>query len=89
MQTSEWEQLKTTSKNADEVDLAIPKSPEDLVDQLGLKIALLGLFVALMLAATWVLSTPSFQKCIALENATQRNACYSELRKELLKPPVK
>ena len=89
MQTSEWEQLETTSKNGDEVDLATPKSPEDLVDQLGLKIAFLVLLVALVLAAIWVLSTPSFQKCIALENATQRDACYSELRNELLKPPAK
>jgi hypothetical protein len=89
MQTSEWEQFETTSKNGDEVDFATPRSPEDLVDQLGIKIALWVLFAALVLAAIWVLSTPSFQKCIALENATQRDACYSELRNELLKPPAK
>jgi hypothetical protein len=89
MQISEWEQLETASKEGDEFDIATPKSPEDLVDQLGLKIALLVLFVALILVAMWVFSTPSFQKCIALENVTQRDACYSELRNELLKPPAK
>jgi hypothetical protein len=89
MQTSELERFATTSESGDEVDFATPQSPEDLVDQLGIKIALLVLFAALVLAAIWVLSTPSFQKCIALENATQRDACYSELRNELLKPPAK
>jgi hypothetical protein len=36
-----------------------------------------------------VIRTASFQKCSALENVTQRNTCYDELRNELLKPPAK
>ena len=50
---------------------------------------LLVLRVALFLAANWVKVTASFQKCSALEHVTQRNACYDELRNELLKPPAK
>jgi hypothetical protein len=34
-------------------------------------------------------SHPSFEKCLALENATERYACYDNLRAELLKPPAK
>ena len=45
--------------------------------------------LVLFLAANWMIRTPSFQKCSALENATQRNTCYDELRNELLKPPAK
>jgi hypothetical protein len=33
----------------------------------------------LFIAALW-LSGPSFQKCSALENATERHACYDALR---------
>jgi hypothetical protein len=33
--------------------------------------------------------SPSFQKCSALETLARRNACYGELRNELLKPPAK
>jgi len=47
------------------------------------------LCVALFLAANWVISTANFQKCSALENVTQRNTCYDELRNELLKLPAK
>jgi hypothetical protein len=41
------------------------------------------------IAAIWFVRSPSFEKCSALENATDRNACFDRLRKELLKPPAK
>jgi hypothetical protein len=88
METSEWDYLDTALKDDDETDFAC-KTPADFVDQLGFKVAVSVLCVALFLAALWVLSGPSFQKCSAIEDAAQRNACYSELRNELLKPPTK
>jgi hypothetical protein len=89
MQTSEWDHFDTTSKHDDEDDIPQPKTPEDVVDQLGVKISLLALCIALFLAAMWVMSSLSFQKCSALETLAQRDACYGELRNELLKPPAK
>jgi hypothetical protein len=85
---SERDYLDSTSMDADEPE-AEPKSPEDLVDRLGFKFALSVLVVGLLLAAIWVISSPSFQKCSALETLGQRDACYGELRNELLKPPAK
>jgi hypothetical protein len=84
MQTPDWDHLETTSKEDEQ-----PKVPEDDVDRLGVRISLLVLCVALFLATNWPIRTASFQKCSALENVTQRNTCYDELRKELLKPPAK
>jgi hypothetical protein len=84
MQASDWDHLETTSEQDEQ-----PKGPEDDVDRLGVRISLLVLCVALFLAANWVIRTAGFQKCSALENVTQRNTCYDELRKELLKPPAK
>jgi hypothetical protein len=84
MPTSDWDDLETTSKEDEQ-----PKASEDDVDRLGVRISLLVLCVALFLAADWVIRTASFQKCSALENVTQRNTCYDELRNELLKPPAK
>jgi hypothetical protein len=87
METSEWDYLDTALKDDDETDVAWPKTPADFVDQLGFKVAVSVLCVALFLAALWVLLSPSFQKCSAIEDVAQRNACYSELRNdELLKP---
>ena len=83
MPTSDWDHLETSSKEDEQ-----PKSPEEDVDRLGVRISLLVLCVALFLAANWVMRTASFQKCSALENVTQRNTCYDELRNELLKPPA-
>jgi len=89
MQTlSNWDHFDTASKDDDEV-IGQPKSPEDVVDQFGVRTALLVLCVAFFLAAMWVLSGPSFPKCSALGNVNERNACYSELRDELLKHPAK
>ena len=84
MQTSDWGHLETTSKEDEQ-----PKSPDEDVDRLGVRISLLVLCVALFLAANWVIGTASFQKCSALGNVTQRNTCYDDLRNELLKPPAK
>jgi hypothetical protein len=89
MQTSEWDHLQTTSKDEGDGDLLQPETQEDGVDRLGVKISLLVLCVGLLLAVIWVISSPSFQKCSALEDGTQRNACYGDLRNELLKPPAK
>jgi hypothetical protein len=59
-----------------------------VADQFGSGSALLVLF-AVFIAAIWFVSSPSFEKCSAVENVTDRNACYDGLRKELLKPPAK
>jgi hypothetical protein len=45
--------------------------------------------VGFLIAAVWLVRSPSFEKCVALENATERSACYDNLRAELLKPPAK
>jgi hypothetical protein len=71
----------TPFKDDDEDDVALPKSPEDLVDQFGIRTALLLLCIALFIAGMWVISQPSFEKC--------SDACYDKLRDELLKPPTK
>jgi hypothetical protein len=72
-----------------EDDDAWSKSPEELMDRFGVRTALLVLCIALFIAAIWVTSRPSFEKCSGLENVTERNTCYDDLRKELLKPPAK
>ena len=70
-------------------DVLRPKSQEELADQFGIRSALLVLGIAFFIAAIWFVSSPSFEKCSAVENATDRNACYDGLRTELLKPPAK
>jgi hypothetical protein len=47
------------------------------------------LCIALFIAAIWLVNGPSFEKCSALENATERNACYEGLRNDLSRPPAK
>jgi hypothetical protein len=75
------------SRNADEdADL---KSPEDAADRFGIRTALLVTCVGFLIAALWVMSSPSFQKCSSLENPKERIACYEGLRSALLKPPAK
>lgn len=78
-----------TISNDDEHDLAEPKSPEEIIDRFGMRASLLILCVGLFIAAVWMISRPSFEKCLALENATERHACYDYVRVELLKPPAK
>jgi hypothetical protein len=66
-----------------------PKSPEDAADRFGVRAALLVLCVGFAIAAMWLVTGPSFEKCSALENLAQRNACYDALRNDLFKPPAK
>ena len=87
MSGSRWEFDTTTDDDAH--DVIQPKSSQDLADQFGVRSALLLLCIALFIAAIWFVSSPSFEKCSAVGNVADRNACYEELRKELLKPPAK
>ncbi|HET7166249.1 MAG TPA: hypothetical protein VFI94_14030 [Pseudolabrys sp.] len=87
MTRTEWD-FDTTIDN-DARDALWPKSPEDLADQFGIRFALIVLCMASFIATIWFVSSPSFEKCSAVENVTGRNACYEELRKELMKPPAK
>jgi hypothetical protein len=70
-------------------DVLRPKSPEELADQFGTRTALLVLCIAFFIAAIWFVTSPSFEKCSAVANLTDRHACYDVLRQELLKPPAK
>ena len=87
MPGSQWD-FDTTTDN-DARDVLRPKSPKELADQFGIRSALLVLCITSFVAAIWFVSRPSFEKCSAVENVTDRNACYDGLRKELLKPPAK
>jgi hypothetical protein len=87
MQGSKWD-LDTTTDN-DAGDVPWQKSPEQSADQFGIRIALLVLCMAFFIAAIWFVSSPSFEKCSAVDNVMERNACYEAVRKELLKPPAK
>ena len=73
----------------DEHDVTLPKSAEERVDQFGIRTTLFVLVVAFFIGAIWLIATPSFQKCSALENVTERNACFDTVRNDLLKPPAK
>jgi hypothetical protein len=79
MPGSKWDFDTTT--DSDVRDVLRPKSPEELADQFGSKTALLVLCIALFIAAIWFVSSPSFEKCSAVENITDRNACYDGLRR--------
>ena len=73
----------------DRPEVAWPETPEERVDRFGIRTAFLVLIRALFVAAVWFANKPSFGKCSALENATERNACYERLRNDLSKPPAK
>jgi len=51
--------------------------------------AVFVLCVAFFIAAIWLISRPSFEKCSAPENVAERNACFDALRQDLLKSPAK
>ena len=70
-------------------DLLRPKSSEGFADRFGTMATLLLSGIAFFIAAIWFVSTPSFEKCSAVQNVADRNACYDGLREELLKPPAK
>jgi len=80
--------LETISDD-DEYDLPEPETPEDPADRFGIRASLLVLCVGLLIAALWAANRASFEKCVALENAAERYACYDRVRAELLKPPAK
>jgi hypothetical protein len=84
---SEYDFENTVQEN--ENDDAQPEPPEGPIDRFGIRTALFVLCVALFIAAIWLVSRPSFEKCSALENVTERNACFETLRNDLLKPPAK
>jgi hypothetical protein len=88
MQVEEWN-LETKAQGGDEYDLTKSENPEDLTDRFGINLSLLVLCIALFIAGLGMISSPSFEKCSALSDVTQRNACYSELRNEFMKPPAK
>jgi hypothetical protein len=83
------ERYLETMSNDDKCDLAEPKSPEELIDRFGIRASLLILCAGFLIAAVWMISRPSFEKCLALENEPERQVCYENLRAELLKPPAK
>ena len=87
MTRTEWD-FETTI-DEDPRDVLRRQSPEDLADQFGMRTSLLLFCIALLIAALWFVSSPSFEKCSAIENVTDRNACYDGLREELLRPPAK
>jgi hypothetical protein len=88
MQVSDWHSA-AQSKDGDDNDVYRPRSSEDRIEKLGLGLALLILCVGLLLAGTWLFTGQSFEKCSAVENPIERNACYEQLRLGLLKPPAK
>jgi hypothetical protein len=85
MPGSKWDFDATTDNDA---QLLRSKSQEELADQFGFGSALIVLCIALLIGAIWFVSSPSFEKCSAVENITDRSACYEGLRKEM-KPPAK
>jgi hypothetical protein len=84
---SEYDFENAAQDNED--DATWPEPPEEPIDRFGIRTALLVLCVALFIAAIWLVSRPSFDKCSALENVTERNVCFETLRNDLLKPPAK
>jgi hypothetical protein len=88
MQNTDWH-FDIVPKDDSENDALRPKSHEDLTDEFGIRTAFVVLCVALFIAAAWFMTAPSFEKCSALQNVSERNACYDELRHDLFKPPAK
>jgi hypothetical protein len=84
---SEYDLKNVVQEKGD--DDAWPEPLEEFVDRFGIRTALVALCVALFIAAIWLVSRPSFEKCSTLENATERNACFETLRNDLLKHPAK
>ena len=87
MQSSKWD--FDTALPDDEDVVPRLESRDDFADRLGIRIALVALLVASILTAVWFVSGPSFERCSAVANTTERNACYDDLRKDLLRAPAK
>jgi hypothetical protein len=89
MQRSEWDFDNSIEDGKDKDNFAWPGSPEERVDQFGVRTALVLLCAAFFIAAMWLVTRPSFEKCSALDNETERAACFDTLRHDLFKPPAK
>jgi hypothetical protein len=87
MRPTEWDFGEAAKQPND--DVAWPDSPEERIDRFGIRTALFVLCLAFFIAAMWLVSRPSFDKCSAMENVADRNACFDMLRNDLLKPPAK
>jgi len=66
-----------------------PETPEDVIDRVGIRLAIFVLCISCFITALWVLSTPSFEKCTVLTSASERHACYEALRDVLARPPAR
>jgi hypothetical protein len=88
---SDLDRLAAESREDDkrEDDNTDLRTPEDAADGFGIRTALLVTGVGFLIAAVWLISSPSFQKCSGLDNLKDRVACYESLRSAVLKPPVK
>ena len=74
----------------DETEMHSPEdAPEDAADRFGIKASLLVLGLGLVIAALSLVNSPSFGKCSALQNLSDRVSCYEGLRQDLFKPPAK
>jgi len=78
-----------TSLEDDDLASSPRNSSEEVVDEFGIRLAMLILCVGLFIAAIWVISRPNFEKCSALQSVMERDACYDQLRNDLLKPPAR
>jgi hypothetical protein len=87
MRYTQWHQASRDENENFETDATT--NSEFRADRFGVRLALLVLFVGLVIAMTWVLSRPSFEKCSAIRDFADRVACYESLRNDYLKPPVK
>lgn len=65
------------------------ETPEFFADGVGTRISLVILCIALFIMIAGAITGPSFGKCSTLDNSAMRDACYDELRSELLKAPAK
>jgi hypothetical protein len=65
------------------------ETAEARVNRIGTCISLVVLFAALVLTGIWIISTPTFEKCIALAIQSERAVCFESLREGLVKSPAK
>ena len=87
MQPSEWDFESKVEEDKD--DVAQPETPEERVDRFGIRTALVVLGLAFFIAVMWLVSRPSFEKCITVQNATERSGCFEALRNEFFKSPTR
>jgi hypothetical protein len=68
-QVEEWH-FDTAAPAGDEDDVINSKSLVDSAEQFGVNLSLLILYVALLIAALGIMSSPSFEKCSVFDNIT-------------------